>query len=67
MGEAAQIAKKGQISKFRKWINDERVFAYVLNIPSIFIILLLVAYSIIYSFILSLYKYNLKTLPAHPF
>ena len=42
MGEAAQIAKKGRISKFRKWINDERVFAYVLNIPSIFIILLLV-------------------------
>ena len=60
MGETAHIAKKSRVSRFKRWVNDERIFAYLLNIPSIFIILLLVAYPIIYSFVLSLYKYNLK-------
>ena len=56
MGETAHIAKKSRITKFKRWVNDERIFAYLLNIPSIFIIMLLVAYPIIYSFILSLYS-----------
>ena len=44
----------------RRWVNDDRLFAYLLNIPSVFIIVTLVAYPIVYSFVLSLYKYNLK-------
>lgn len=44
----------------RRWVNDDRLFAYLLNIPSVLIIVTLVAYPIVYSFVLSLYKYNLK-------
>ena len=44
----------------RRWLNDERIFAYILNIPSIAIISFLVAYPVAYSFVLSLFKYNLR-------
>jgi len=53
------LAEKWMALKLR-WQNDDRIFAYLLNIPSTFIILLIVAYPVAYSFILSLYKYNLK-------
>ncbi len=44
----------------RRWERDDRIFAYLLNIPSTVIILALVAYPVGYSFVLSLYRYNLK-------
>lgn len=43
-----------------RWQNDDRIFAFLLNLPSTIIIFALVTYPIIYSFVLSLYKYNLK-------
>lgn len=48
----------------RRWVNDARIFAFLLNIPSTLIILTLVAYPVGYSFVLSLYRYNLKR-PGH--
>ena len=44
----------------RIWRVSDTVFAYILNVPSVLIILALVAFPIVYSFIISLKKYNLK-------
>ncbi len=44
----------------RMWRVSDTVFAYILNVPSVLIILALVAFPIVYSFIISLKKYNLK-------
>ncbi len=42
------------------WQISDSTFAYLLNLPSVLIILALVAYPIVYSFLISLKKYNLK-------
>jgi len=44
----------------KRWYHGARAFAYFLNLPAMLIITILVAYPVIYAFVLSFYYYNLR-------
>ena len=57
--ETVMAAPPAAIRK-KRWYQGEKTFAFLLNFPAVLIITILVAYPVIYAFVLSFYYYNLR-------
>ena len=58
--EDQTVAQRETVSRLTAKERGDRIFAYLLNVPSVILILALIAYPVVVSLWTSLHRYNLR-------